>query len=560
MNTAKPTPQPSEQQPDNSERRTQNSELALEAHNITKRFPGVLANDGVNFELQRGEIHALLGENGAGKSTLMNVLYGLYQPDAGEVRVNGVAVQFHNPRDAIARGIGMVHQHFKLVPPLTVTENIMLGQESVRGILLDRKTAATRIRALSAQYGLDVDPDIKVRDLSVGTQQRVEILKAFYRAADVLILDEPTAVLTPQEADDLFKIMDGLRAQGKAIVFITHKLREVLAITDRVTVLRQGRVVGHAQAREVTESDLATMMVGRSIALPGQRAQAADALAAAGAAALGLGEPVPEHAIAAPVAAAPVLEVQGLRVRNTRGQFAVDDVSFSIAPGEIFGIAGVEGNGQSELVEALTGLRPTAAGSVHLDGRDMTNRPPNALITAGLAHIPEDRQKYGLVLSYPISDNLVLSTYRQPPFARGVLRQDAPIRAFAQRLVSAFDVRTPGGDVVAGTLSGGNQQKVIIARELSRPIRLLVAAQPTRGLDVGSIEFIHSQIVAQRNQGRAVLLVSAELDEILALADRIGVLYRGRLAAILPRAAATRERLGLLMAGGGDGPTALPHL
>jgi len=531
-----------------------NAELALEARNVTKRFPGVLANDGVNFELRHGEIHALLGENGAGKSTLMNVLYGLYPPDGGEVRVNGVAVQFRNPRDAIARGIGMVHQHFMLVPPLTVTENIMLGQESVRGIMLDRRTAAARIRALSAQYGLDVDPDTKIRDLSVGSQQRVEILKAFYRAAAVLILDEPTAVLTPQEADDLFKIMDGLRTQGKAIVFITHKLREVLAITDRVTVLRQGRVVGHAQAREVTESDLATMMVGRTIALPGQRAQAADAGAATAAAALGLGESVPQHATAAPPAAAvAVLEVRGLRVRNPRGRFAVDDVSFSIAPGEILGIAGVDGNGQSELVEALTGLRPAAAGTVRFDGRDMTNRPPKALIAAGLAHIPEDRQKYGLVLSYPISDNLVLSTYGQAPFARGVLRQDAPIRAFARKLVSAFDVRTPGGDVAAGTLSGGNQQKVIIARELSRPIRLLVAAQPTRGLDVGSIEFVHSQIVAQRNAGRAVLLVSAELDEILALADRIGVLYRGRLVAILPRAAATREHLGLLMAGGGDG-------
>ena len=531
-----------------------NAELALEARNVTKRFPGVLANDGVNFELRHGEIHALLGENGAGKSTLMNVLYGLYPPDGGEVRVNGVAVQFRNPRDAIARGIGMVHQHFMLVPPLTVTENIMLGQESVRGIMLDRRTAAARIRALSAQYGLDVDPDTKIRDLSVGSQQRVEILKAFYRAAAVLILDEPTAVLTPQEADDLFKIMDGLRTQGKAIVFITHKLREVLAITDRVTVLRQGRVVGHAQAREVTESDLATMMVGRTIALPGQRAQAAAAGAATAAAALGLGEPLPQHATAAPPAAAvAVLEVRGLRVRNPRGRFAVDDVSFSIAPGEILGIAGVDGNGQSELVEALTGLRPAAAGTVRFDGRDMTNRPPKALIAAGLAHIPEDRQKYGLVLSYPISDNLVLSTYGQAPFARGVLRQDAPIRAFARKLVSAFDVRTPGGDVAAGTLSGGNQQKVIIARELSRPIRLLVAAQPTRGLDVGSIEFVHSQIVAQRNAGRAVLLVSAELDEILALADRIGVLYRGRLVAILPRAAATREHLGLLMAGGGDG-------
>jgi simple sugar transport system ATP-binding protein len=503
----------------------------------------------VNFQLRRGEIHAVLGENGAGKSTLMNMLYGLYPPDSGQVLVNGTPVRFRNPREAIALGIGMVHQHFMLVPPLTVTENIMLGQESTRGLVLDRARAAKRIRELSEQYGLDVDPDTKIQDLSVGTQQRVEILKAFYRNAAVLILDEPTAVLTPQEADDLFAIMRGLREQGKSIVFITHKLREVLAITDSVTVLRHGRVVGHADPHTSSESDLATMMVGRSIALPGQRADAASA-AATHVAALGVAA---EHAVAKPVvapAATPILTVQDLRVRNSRNQIAVDGVSFEIAPGEIFGIAGVEGNGQSELVEALTGLRPTLSGRVTLDDKDVTGRPPKAQIQAGVGHIPEDRQKYGLVLSYPISDNMVLSTYADPPFARGVLRQEQAIRQFAHKLVQQFDVRTPGGDVAAGTLSGGNQQKVIVARELSRPIRLLVAAQPTRGLDVGSIEFIHGQIVAARNAGKAVLLVSAELDEILALADRIGVLYRGRLAAVLPRAAATRERLGLLMAGG----------
>ena len=522
--------------------------FALEARDIVKRFPGVLANDHVNFDLRHGEVHALLGENGAGKSTLMNILYGLYQPDEGQVLVDGDPVHFQNPRDAINRGIGMVHQHFMLVPPLTVTENIMLGQESTRsGVILDRPAAARRIQELSDQYGLHVNPAAIVQDLSVGAQQRVEILKAFYRNARVLILDEPTAVLTPQEADDLFVIMDGLRAQGHSIVFITHKLREVLAIANRITVLRLGRVVGHAQANEVSEQDLATMMVGRTISLTGDRAKQA-----AGAAAIGLGEAQPEHTVsAAPAPTGPaVLSVEGLQVKDNRGQLAVDGVSFAIFPGEIFGIAGVEGNGQTELVEALTGLRPAAGGHVTLEAQDVTNRTPHRLIESGLGHIPEDRQKFGLVLSYPISANLVLSTYYQPPFARGILMQDGPIRAFAHKMIRAFDIRTPGAEVPAGNLSGGNQQKVIIARELSRPIRLLIAAQPTRGLDVGSIEFIHSQIVAQRNQGRAVLLVSAELDEILALADRVGVMYRGKLAAVLPRVEATRERLGLLMAGG----------
>ncbi|MGI8588279.1 MAG: ABC transporter ATP-binding protein [Chloroflexia bacterium] len=507
----------------------------------------MLANDHVSFDLRVGEIHALLGENGAGKSTLMNVLYGLYQADAGLVLVGGEPVQFRNPRDAIAHGIGMVHQHFMLVPPLTVTENIMLGHESSRaGVLLDRGAAAARIRDLSRQYGLDVDPAALVADLPVGSQQRVEILKAFYREADVLILDEPTAVLTPQEADDLFGILDSLRSQGKAIVFITHKLREVLAVADRITVLRQGRVVGHSQARDVTEQQLATMMVGRSISLVGDRAQAAT-----DAAAIGLAD-LPEHALTsvqpAP-SAEPVLQVSELRVKDARRQFAVDGVSFEIQPGEIFGIAGVEGNGQTELVEALTGLRSSVSGRVTLEGRDITNRTPARLIDAGLGHIPEDRRKYGLVLTYPISDNLVLSTYYLPPFARGVIRQDGPIHDLALRLIRTFDIRAPGPAVEAGKLSGGNQQKVIIARELSRPIRLLVAAQPTRGLDVGSIEFIHSRILSQRAEGRAVLLISAELDEILALADRIGVMYQGRFAAILPRAAATRDKLGLLMAG-----------
>jgi general nucleoside transport system ATP-binding protein len=537
--------------------RNPQSAMALEARDIVKRFPSVVANDGVSLAVARGEVHALLGENGAGKSTLMNILYGLYQPDEGQVLVDGEPVQFASPRDAIARGIGMVHQHFMLVPPLTVTENIMLGAESRRGFFLDRASAAARIRTLSKQYGLDVNPDAVVGDLSVGAQQRVEILKAFYRDANVLILDEPTAVLTPQEADDLFVIMRGLRAEGKSIVFITHKLREVLAIADRITVLRGGRVVGQASAAEMTEQDLATMMVGRTVALY-QRGEAGAAVVEE-AAALGLSEvPLPADVAEAPAHAQPVHPQHRRSAWRGRGSggggnLAVDDVSFAILPGEIFGIAGVEGNGQSELVEALTGLRQADGGRVLLGDRTITNSSPRELIAAGLAHIPEDRHKHGLVLAYPISDNVVLSTYREPPYARGILRLAAPIRALARRLINAFDIRVGRGgpDLPAANLSGGNQQKVIIARELSRAIRLLIAAQPTRGLDVGSIEFIHGQLREQRAKGTAILLISAELDEILALADRIGVLYRGKLVAVMPRAEATREKLGLLMAGGG---------
>ncbi len=540
------------------------SSFALEARGVTKRFPGVVANDGVSFAVARGEVHALLGENGAGKSTLMNILYGLYTPDEGEILVGGEPVQFGNPREAIARGIGMVHQHFMLIPPLTVTENIMLGIESRRGILLDRASAAARITELSRRYGLAVNPQATVADLSVGAQQRVEILKAFYRNADVLILDEPTAVLTPQEADDLFAIMRGLRAEGKSIIFITHKLREVLAIADRITVLRGGKVVGQANAADVTEQDLAQMMVGRSVALYARGATGdADGTPDTGtveegavAVALGLSEVVAEHTVESPVAQSvtPLLRVEGLTVRATGAadRPVLDAVSFTIAPGEILGIAGVEGNGQTELAGALTGLRSVNSGHAWLGDSEITGRAPRELIAAGVAHIPEDRQKEGLVLSFSISDNVVLSTYRQPPFARGILRRDGPIRDFARRLIGSFDIRAGqgGADLPVGNLSGGNQQKVIIARELSRPIRFLVAAQPTRGLDVGSIEFIHAQLVAQRAEGRAILLISAELDELLALADRIGVLYRGRLVAVIPRAEATRERLGLLMAGG----------
>ncbi len=530
---------------------------AIEARAVTKRFPGIVANDQVSFAVAPGEVHALLGENGAGKSTLMNILYGLYTPDEGEILVNGVPTIFRNPREAIAQGIGMVHQHFMLIPPLTVTENIMLGNESRRGVFLDRGAAAARITALSERYGLAVNPEVLVGDLSVGAQQRVEILKAFYRDANVLILDEPTAVLTPQEADDLFAIMRGLREEGKSLIFITHKLREVLAIADRITVLRGGKVVGQANADDVTEAELARMMVGRDVHLYEDDHANTTIVTEEGAvaAALGLSAVAPEHPLEfqEPPTSASVLRVESLTVQVPGAtQPALNDISFTIAAGEIFGIAGVEGNGQSELAGALTGLRQADGGHAYLYDLEITNRSPRALIAAGVAHIPEDRQKDGLVLLYPISDNLILSTYRQPPFAHGIALRFGVIRDFAQQLITRFDIRAGRGGVSlpAAALSGGNQQKVIVARELSRPIRFLVAAQPTRGLDVGSIEFIHAQLLAQREQGLAILLLSAELDELLALADRIGVLYRGKLVAVLPRAEATRERLGLLMAGG----------
>ncbi len=498
-------------------------DIVLEAKGIVKRFPGILANDQVNFDLRRGEIHVLLGENGAGKSTLMNVLYGLYQPDGGEIRVNGQATAFTSPRDAIAQGVGMVHQHFMLIPVFTVAENIMLGSETVKGLALDRKTVAAEITRLSHQYGLDVDPNALVQDLPVGVQQRVEIVKALYRKAEILILDEPTAVLTPQEADDLFRIMRGLTERGVSIIFITHKLREVLAVSDRITVMRAGKVVGSTTPGEADEAHLASMMVGRDVTLE------------------------VEKAVAKPGAV--VLQVHDLAVRDHRGVEAVQCVSFDVFAGEVLGIAGVQGNGQTELVEAITGLHAAHAGQVLLGGHDCTGKTPRHLVQHGLAHIPEDRQKHGLVLSYPLNDNLILCTYCEPPFSvRGILN-NAAIDANAFKLVRQFDVRAPSPFVPASTLSGGNQQKVIVARELSRPIKLLVASQPTRGLDVGSIEYIHQQIIKKRDEGCGVLLISAELDEVLQLSDRIAVMYRGKITAILPAAEATKDTLGLLMAG-----------
>lgn len=500
------------------------SALALQMRGITKRFPGVLANDHVDFDLRKGEIHALLGENGAGKSTLMNILYGLYTPDAGTIYLDGQEVTIHSPADAIAHGIGMVHQHFMLIPVMTVAENITLGQEITNGAgMLDLRRASQRIRELSQQFGLEVDPDALVGDLPVGLQQRVEIIKALYREADILILDEPTAVLTPQETEELFKIMRSLATQGKSIIFITHKLKEVFAIADRITVLRGGRVIGSTTPQAATEASLAAMMVGREVILTVPKG--------------------PAHS------GRPVLEVRNLQALDDREHMALRGVTFTVHEGEILGIAGVQGNGQTELVEVLTGLRPALAGQVLISGKDVTNAPPRVIIEQGVAHVPEDRHEFGLVDSYPVADNLILCTYYRPPFARSVVMQEKAIADWTSRLVQEFDIRTPSIYTLGGSLSGGNQQKMVVARELSRPIKLLIAAQPTRGLDVGSIEFIHQRIVEQRDQGVAVLLVSAELDEIMSLSDRIAVMYHGQIMATVPAKGAERETLGLLMAG-----------
>ncbi len=496
----------------------------LELRNITKRFPGVLANDRVSLTLEQGEIHTLLGENGAGKTTLMNILYGLYQPDQGEILVRGQPLKVTNPTDAIRAGVGMVHQHFMLVPVLTVTENVMLGDEMIRGgIFLDRQRAADRIREISKQYHLEVDPGAYVKDLPVGVQQRVEIIKLLFRNADILILDEPTAVLTPQEVGELIKIIRSLVAQGKSIIFITHKLKEVLAVADRITVLRLGAVVGSTTPAEANENKLAAMMVGREVELEVQK------------------KPAHSGEI--------VLRVEGLEVLDERYNVAVDGVSFEVHTGEVLGVAGVQGNGQTELVEALTGLRTPLGGHITIAGQEVTHASPRRITELGVAHVPEDRQRDGLVLDYPIASNMVLSTYYQPPFAKGVMLQNTEINAAAAERVNLFDVRTPGIATKAGSLSGGNQQKVIIAREFSRPIKLLVASQPTRGLDVGSIEYIHGRIMEKRDAGTAVVLVSPELDEVLALSDRIAVMYRGKLVAIVDAEVATKEYLGLLMAG-----------
>ena len=496
----------------------------LELRGITKRFPGVVANDHIDLKLEAGEIHALLGENGAGKTTLMNVLYGLYSPDEGEIIVKGKRLVPKSPSDAIAAGIGMVHQHFMLVPVFTVTENVMLGDEYVtKGGLLDRKRAAARIREISDKYNLFVDPDAYIKDTPVGIQQRVEIIKLLFREADILIMDEPTAVLTPQEADELFKIMGNLSKMGKSIIFITHKLREVLEFSDRITVIRGGKVMGTTTPAEANQNLLASMMVGRDIELDVNKKPSQ------------IGEKV--------------LEVTGLTVADAHNHLVVKGVSFDVRAGEILGIAGVQGNGQTELVRAITGLMHPVEGKISILGQDTTRAAPKEIIELGTAHIPEDRQKDGLVLPYSIMDNLVLNTFYKPPFARGAMLQEQPIRENANQLVERFDIRTPSIETQVGSLSGGNQQKVIVAREFSRPIKFLVASQPTRGLDVGSIEYIHHRLVEKRDDGCAVLLVSTELDEIMQLSDRIAVIFGGKIIKILPAKGTTKEEIGLLMAG-----------
>ena len=464
----------------------------LEARHITKRFPGVIANEDVNLQLYPGEILALLGENGAGKSTLMNIVYGLYQPTEGEILVRGEPVKMSNPNDAIRLGIGMVHQHFQLVPVMTVAENVMLGDESTKYGLLDTRLVAQRISELSQRYGLAVDPYALVEDLPVGVRQRVEIVKTLYREADILILDEPTAVLTPQEIEGLFDVMQLLSGQGKSIIFITHKLKEALHICGRVVVLRNGKVVGEANPLFATQSSLAAMMVGREVILTVEKATA-----------------TPKEV---------VLEMEDVSAADDLGNPALRGVSLQVRAGEIVGVAGVQGNGQTELVEVLTGLRSSSAGRVTIDGQDMTNASPRRVTETGQScHVPEDRHAYGMVASYTVAQNLVLNTYYQPPYAKGMTVQEQAIRGYANELVHEYDVRTPSVMTRASSLSGGNQQKMVVAREFSRDVRLLIAAQPTRGIDVGSIEFIHQQIVAKRDEGVAVLVVSAELDEIMAL-------------------------------------------
>lgn len=498
----------------------------LEMRHITKRYPGVVANDDISLDVRAGEIHALLGENGAGKSTLMNILYGLAVPDEGEVLLDGKPVDIEGPNDAIHRGISMVHQHFMLVPVLSVAENILLGDEPMaNAVLLDRAAAHRRIVELGDSFGWEIDPEQPVGMLSVGWQQRVEILKALYRQARVLVLDEPTASLTPQETREIFDVLRRLRNEGHAIIFISHKLYEVLEIADRITVIRRGAVVGSRVPSQTDEDDLAELMVGREVQLTVDR-----------------GESHPGD---------PTLIVNGLHVNDDRGREVVHDVGFEVRAGEILGIAGVAGNGQDEMVEALVGLRRASSGRVSLSGQDITGAGPRSLHQRGVGFVPADRHRYGMVLSFPLTDNLALNEYYAPPYSRGLIRDEAAIRRYADRVIAEYDVRTPSADVLGSALSGGNQQKLVVAREFDGDLTLLVLDQPTRGLDVGSIEFIHRQAIIKRDAGVAVLLVSAELDEVLELSDRIGVMYRGRLVTVLDARTTNREEIGLLMATGG---------
>jgi ABC-type uncharacterized transport system ATPase subunit len=496
----------------------------LELRKITKQFPGVLANDAVDFDLREGEVHALLGENGAGKSTLMNIVYGLYRHDAGDIFVHGKPIEIDSPKAAIGHGIGMVHQHFMLIPVMTVAENIVLATEPrTGGILLDYDAARRRVEELSQRFGLIVDPDAKVGSITVGQQQRVEILKALYRGAEILILDEPTAVLTPQEAQELFEIIRSLKGQGKSIIFISHKLNEVLEIADRITTLRRGKRVDTIDAAGATEAGLARMMVGREVLLRVDKKPGTP------------GEPL--------------LEVEDVWVEDDRGLEAVKGVSFQVRAGEIVGLAGVDANGQTELIDALTGLRRSRTGRILVAGHEHRGASAREMLDAGMGHIPEDRHRRGLVLDFSLAENIALHDYRKPPDSRWGWLFPNRLVARARKLLQEFDVRGGTPQTPARALSGGNQQKVVIAREVDRDPRVLVAAQPTRGLDVGAIEFVHRRLVEERDEGRAVLLVSLELEEILSLADRILVIYEGRIVGEFPPTA-TEEELGFAMTGG----------
>ena len=498
---------------------------AIEMLNITKKFPGIIANDNITLQLKKGEIHALLGENGAGKSTLMSVLFGLYQPEEGTIKKDGKVVSIKNPNDANDLGIGMVHQHFKLVEVFSVLDNIILGVEPTKGPFLKKDAARKKVVALSEKYGLKVDPDALVEDITVGMQQRTEILKMLYRDNEILIFDEPTAVLTPQEIDELMEIMRGLRAEGKSILFITHKLNEIMAVADRCTVLRKGRYIGTVDVAHTTKEELSKMMVGRDVEFVVHK------------------EPAKPGDV--------VLDVKDLTVASKiHKNNAVKNVSFQVRAGEIVCIAGIDGNGQSELVYGLTGIEPVVSGAITLKGQDITHAPIRKRSVSGISHIPEDRHKYGLVLDYTLEDNMVLQRYFEPEFVQAGFMKRKAIRDYAERLIEEYDIRSGQGPVtIARSMSGGNQQKAIVAREIDKNPDLLIAVQPTRGLDVGAIEHIHSQIVAQRDAGKAVLLVSLELDEVMSLSDRILVMYEGEIVGELDPKTTTVEEMGLYMSG-----------
>lgn len=499
-------------------------ENVVEMINITKVFPGVKANDDVSFDLRKGEIHVLLGENGAGKTTLMNILYGLYQPDGGYIKVNGEKVDIKSPSNAIALGIGMVHQHFMLVNNFSVTENIVLGSEPKKGLKVDMKKAEQQVENISKQYGLKIDPKSIIQDISVGQQQRVEILKALFRGAQILILDEPTAVLTPQEIEELGVILKNLVKQGKSIILITHKLKEVMSMSDRVTIVRRGKYINTINTSETNIESLAEMMVGRKVNLSVNK------------------KPAKLGKVA--------LQVENLHALDHRKLPALKGVSFEVREGEILGLAGVDGNGQTELIEAITGLIKPTDGKVTINGKDITGKSPRAVIEAGISHIPEDRHKRGLVLKYSLAENAILGNHYKQPFAKGIMMNYAKVKDYAREIIKEFDVRTPSEDVLAAKLSGGNQQKMVVAREISKDPELIIAAQPTRGLDVGAIEYIHNRLIEERDKGRAILLVSLELDEVMALSDRIAVVYDGEIVGIIDGKDATEKKLGILMAGG----------